>query len=71
MLVTVGVPSLVLPDGTPASHKLGFFCCFQKFIAEKYSEKILSCGGLSFMTLAITQMKNGSGLWKKRKIIEK
>lgn len=52
--------------GTTASHQLGFFWYFQRFIAEKYSEKILSCGGLSFITLAITQIKNGSGLWKKR-----
>lgn len=38
---------------------------------KKSYEKILSCGGLSFLALAITQIKNGSGLWKKKVIIKK
>lgn len=59
--------SLIRHHLTPTSCKQGFFCYFQKFIAEKYFEKILSCGGLSVLTLAITQIKNGSSLWEKEK----
>lgn len=54
---------------TPASCKQGFSCYFQKLIAAKYSKKILSCGSLSILSLAIIQIKERQ--WSVEKKINK